>query len=430
MTSARCRFLISLAMAWLALHASAQIPRVRVLVLSRQPERAAFLQKVLQDANRFDVRLCECPDGLSAEMLRSFDVVVDDAACASDPAVDTFVKSGKGLVSVAAAADGLPQFLRITIAQTNHPMVAGITPEFRIADVLAQVSAPPGATVLADINGAPALAVSTNGQGRVVSLLLGRNFAALHERFYLAVLARGVEWAATDAVTLPAEISLSEPDPHSLRALLITGGHEHETSFYSLFDGYKDIGRVEDSSSDVAFKYDLRQQYDVLIMYDFSRDLDEASRRHLRDFVESGKGVLVLHHAILSYQKWPWWFEEVVGGRYRLDRDGDIPASSVKANREFFVTPVSDHPITAGLGPFHLWDETYKGMWISPRIKPLLTTDNPDSDPCIAWIGPCATSRVVYIQLGHGHTAFQHPVYRALVHRALLWVAGRELSTP
>jgi hypothetical protein len=93
------------------------------------------------------------------------------------------------------------------------------------------------------------------------------------------------------------------------------------------------------------------------------------------------------------------------------------------------VTPAGDHPVTAGIGAFHLWDEAYKGMWTSPKNKPLLMTDNPDSDPCIAWVGPCQTARVVCIQLGHGHTAFEHPAYRALVHQAILWVAGRKTTS-
>jgi hypothetical protein len=70
-------------------------------------------------------------------------------------------------------------------------------------------------------------------------------------------------------------------------------------------------------------------------------------------------------------------------------------------------------------------DETYKHMWISPRVRPLLITDNPNGDRFLAWVGPCATSRVVAIQLGHGPTVFGHPAYRALVHNAILWSAGR-----
>jgi type 1 glutamine amidotransferase len=64
-------------------------------------------------------------------------------------------------------------------------------------------------------------------------------------------------------------------------------------------------------------------------------------------------------------------------------------------------------------------------MWISPDVKPLLTTDCPTSDPTIAWISPWPKSKVVYIQLGHGHGSFDHPSFRALVHNAILWSANR-----
>ena len=75
--------------------------------------------------------------------------------------------------------------------------------------------------------------------------------------------------------------------------------------------------------------------------------------------------------------------------------------------------------------PFRIIDETYKRMRMSAGVQPLLTTDNPSSDKTLAWIGPTAGFKVVAIQLGHGHTAFGHPSYRALVHRAILWSAGR-----
>jgi type 1 glutamine amidotransferase len=78
-----------------------------------------------------------------------------------------------------------------------------------------------------------------------------------------------------------------------------------------------------------------------------------------------------------------------------------------------------------GIDPFHLVDEAYKRMWYSAGIHPLLVTDNPSSDKVLAWIGPGAGFRVVAIQLGHGPSAFSHPAYRALVHNAILWSAGR-----
>jgi type 1 glutamine amidotransferase len=229
----------------------------------------------------------------------------------------------------------------------------------------------------------------------------------------------------TGSLTPPANPKVAQPRADAVRGLLITGGHDHETSFYTLFHGYEDLARMPVSSSSMAFQNDLRGKYDVLIMYDFSRDLSETGKKNLRAFVESGKGIVVLHHALLNYQRWPWWYEEVVGGSYRLQRDGDIPSSTVKLDQKIFVAPEGKHPITRELKPFHVMDETYKHMWFSLKVQPLLITDNPNGDRFLAWIGPCATSRVVAIQLGHGPTIFSHPSYRTLVHNAILWSAGR-----
>ena len=211
----------------------------------------------------------------------------------------------------------------------------------------------------------------------------------------------------------------------ALKALLITGGHDHEASFYSLFEGHPELSHLPVSGSAAALHADLRGRYDVVIMYDFTRELDEAGRKNLRDFVESGKGVVVLHHALLNYQHWPWWYQEAVGGSYRLQREGDIPSSTVKDGQEISVTAAEPHPITAGLAPFRIVDESYKRMWFSPRSCALLTTDNPNSDRILAWLSPNPDYRVVSIQLGHGPSAFANPSYRALVHNAILWASHR-----
>jgi type 1 glutamine amidotransferase len=213
--------------------------------------------------------------------------------------------------------------------------------------------------------------------------------------------------------------------PGVVKGLLITGGHDHDASFYTIFQGVNELDGLPVVSSATAFKTDLRGKYDVLIMYDFSRDLDDVGKKNLQDFVESGGGVVVLHHALLDYQNWAWWTDQAVGGSYRLSRQHDRPSSSVKNNQQLSVTPAEKHPITAGIGPFHVEDETYKNMKFSPKIRPLLTTDNPTSDTNLAWIGPDDRFRVVAIQLGHGPTAFANPSYRSLVHNAILWAAGK-----
>jgi type 1 glutamine amidotransferase len=273
--------------------------------------------------------------------------------------------------------------------------------------------------------GEPVLVAGTHGTGRVVCLALGHDSSAMHENAFVAVFARACEWAAAGHVTLPANLGLPGPNADAVKALLITGGHDHETAFYSLFHDYADLAWMPVDTSANAFKTDLRGKYQVVVMYDFTRDLDETGKKNLRDFVESGGGVVVLHHALLNYQNWDWWDDEVVGGSYRLSRAGNTPSSRVKNDQQIYVTPAEKHPVIAGLAPFHITDEAYKDMRMAPNVRPLLTTDNPTSDTNLAWLGPNDKLKVVAIQLGHGHTAFAHPSYRQLVHNAILWAAGK-----
>jgi type 1 glutamine amidotransferase len=440
-------------------HAAAGSP-LRVLILSGEGSAGGgattpALQGLLAGTGRFDVRVCESPVGLSAGTLERFDLLVDNGAGLTsggdtEKAVAGFVASGKGLVVARGALGGSaaptfwpafaasgPQphvrFLDVAIERPEHPIVAGMRGGFRTADSVPHVMSAraDSETILAAGSAGgggrdePVLVASRSGTGRVVIVALGYDLAAIHEPQFRATFARASEWAATGAVTLPADPGPSRPAPGAVRALIITGGHDHEAAFYSLFDGYNDLDWLPVDTSASAFKKDLRGKYDVLIMYDFTRDLDEAGKKNLREFVESRKGVVVLHHALLNYQTWGWWSEDVVGGRYRLQREGEAPSSSYNDGQQIFASPAAAHPVLDGIAPFHITDEAYKNLYMSPQIQPLLTTDNSTSDTNLAWIGPCRTSRVVAIQLGHGHSAFGHPSYRALVHNAVLWAAGK-----
>jgi type 1 glutamine amidotransferase len=210
-----------------------------------------------------------------------------------------------------------------------------------------------------------------------------------------------------------------------LRLLVVTGGHDYPTSFYTLFDRPGELQWDHATSNHEAFRSDLRQKYDVLVLYDMSTEISEAERKNLVEFLESGKGLLVLHHAILDYPDWDWWVREVAGGKYLTKPEGGKPESSYLHDQKIDVEPAIRHPITAGIGKMHLMDETYKGMWMSPNVTVLLKTDNPTSDPAVAWIGPYQKSRVVYIQLGHGELAHRDPAYRQLILNAILWTAKK-----
>ena len=208
-----------------------------------------------------------------------------------------------------------------------------------------------------------------------------------------------------------------------LRIQLVTGGHDHELSFYSVFEGHPEY-EITVVPHPHAFRPSLARTCDVLVLYDMA-DADEVEQQALRSFLESGKGMVVLHHAICDNQDWPWWYEEVVGGLYVTKAKPGKPASRYKHDVEFDVKPVGHHPILKGIEQFHINDEAYGDMWISSRVQVLLETDNPLNGKPLAWVGPYEKSRVVYIQLGHGSKAHADPVYRKLVHQAIAWSSGR-----
>jgi type 1 glutamine amidotransferase len=208
-----------------------------------------------------------------------------------------------------------------------------------------------------------------------------------------------------------------------VRLLLVTGGHDHELSFYEMFTGNVDYD-VTVSPHPHAFRENMAA-IDVAVLYDLADVPGGAERANLRRFVESGKGIVVLHHAIADNQDWPWWYEEVVGGRYLLKAEGARPASRFKHDVEMEIRPACSHPVLHGIGVFRVLDEAYKQVWISPRVQALLKTSNPENDEVVAWVSPYARSRVIYIQLGHGSEAHRNPVYRRLVHNSILWTAGR-----
>jgi type 1 glutamine amidotransferase len=207
-----------------------------------------------------------------------------------------------------------------------------------------------------------------------------------------------------------------------LRIQLTTGGHAHDISFYGVFEGNADF-RINVNPHPLAFRRDFRKSTDVLVLYDMV-DLNESEQGHVRAFLESGKGLVVLHHALCGNWRWRWWYEEVVGGRYLMADEGEFKKSRFKHDERMAVTVAARHPVVEGIAPFEVVDETYGGMWVSPRSKVLLESVNATGDRQVAWIGPYDKSRVVAIQLGHGPEAHRHPSYRRLVANAIRWSAG------
>jgi type 1 glutamine amidotransferase len=225
-------------------------------------------------------------------------------------------------------------------------------------------------------------------------------------------------WLA--AVALGAVVAQA---PAPIRVLVVTGGHSYPTSFYTLFE-QPGLAWDHAVSAEEAYRGDLRGRYDVLVLHDMPKALGEEGRRRFQAFAESGKGIVVVHHALVSYPDWDW-YRDLIGGRYFEQAQRGHPASAYKHDEQVRVAGVRAHPVTEGLAPFTVLDETYKGMWLAPTNTVLLTTDNPTGDPPVAWISAYPHSRVVTIQLGHGPESHRDPSYRRLVLNAIRWASRR-----
>jgi uncharacterized protein len=57
------------------------------------------------------------------------------------------------------------------------------------------------------------------------------------------------------------------------------------------------------------------------------------------------------------------------------------------------------------------------------RVSSLLTTDEPESNKVIAWAKTYKGARVVYIQSGHDHFAYENPSFQRILKQAIRWTA-------
>ena len=63
-----------------------------------------------------------------------------------------------------------------------------------------------------------------------------------------------------------------------IRVLVVTGGHEYDPSFYTVFQDRAGIVWRHAASQGEAFRADLRTSTDVVVLYDLSSDLDAPGR--------------------------------------------------------------------------------------------------------------------------------------------------------
>lgn len=235
--------------------------------------------------------------------------------------------------------------------------------------------------------------------------------------------------------TVPAPAA----EPGKIRVLIITGGHSFETNaFFEMFKANPDIAfeAVVQPAADAALEPSAAGRFDVLVRYDMWQPISDPAKTNLMRFLASGRGMVCLHHSLANYQAWAEW-PRMVGGRYYLNKTvvgGVEKPRSIWKEGVHFKVRVADpnHPVTRGVSDFEIHDETYGLFDMAADSHLLLTTEEPTSAKHIGWartytapLPDSRPARVVYLQLGHDHFAYQNPNYQRLVRQAIAWAAGR-----
>jgi arylsulfatase A len=214
---------------------------------------------------------------------------------------------------------------------------------------------------------------------------------------------------------------LDKVDPPK-EILVFTGGHDFEReSFFKIFQEMPGIRFRELIQPEANEVYDapLSDSADVLIFYDMVQEISEAQKKAFLNLLDQGKGMIFLHHSLASYQEWGE-FEDIIGGRYVLSGED---SSTYRHDVEMPVQVVSrDHPVTRGMEDFFIRDEVYGNFRVGTGVTPLLTCSHPESGNVIGWANSHGKSRIVYLQLGHDHHAYDHPDFRRLMKQAIDWV--------
>jgi hypothetical protein len=241
---------------------------------------------------------------------------------------------------------------------------------------------------------------------------------------------------AAAAAVLP-KLSLAAPSTAPLRVQFTTGSHTVPLQQYAMFDEerFRDFDTwvlPHPHPFDAINGTPGHPGPDVVVLGDYlTGNWPDTDRAPMQKFLDAGKGLVVLHHAVGDNQVWPEWFQQVLGGGLVQRAEMQQWTGHHSALRQFprqHITPVGDHPIVRNIRPFLMpRDELFTDMWFSPKITVLLRSDDPNlsNNGTIGWLGVHSKARVVCFQAGHTDVVNADPNFRKIVHNMILWAGGR-----
>ena len=206
-----------------------------------------------------------------------------------------------------------------------------------------------------------------------------------------------------------------------IKTAVVTGQHAFDVpGFHALFRSMPEIDfYLQDLENFAADAGKVRDQYDVVVFYNFHRETPDEGRikETLEQLGGSQGGILVLHHAILAFPQWQLWSDLCGIQDRRFGVQAEQPVRVGIANPQ--------HPTNQGLTAWEMVDEIYIMADAGEDSERLLTTDHPDSMKTLAWARQYKNARVFCCQSGHDNQVFADPNFRTVISQGIQWLAGR-----
>jgi type 1 glutamine amidotransferase len=165
---------------------------------------------------------------------------------------------------------------------------------------------------------------------------------------------------------------------------------------------------------------------DVYLFYTSGGQFSTAQQEALADAVRAGKGYVALHGSnIMGWQgdgldpaDRPLY--ELLGNRYLSHGPGHHEGRHT-------IEIVAEHPVTAGVTDFELFDEYYEFELADDDVQVLAQRHRADGVAIpVLYVREVGEGRVVYLALGHDMRSWGEPSVRALIANALRWAAKHD----
>jgi len=221
----------------------------------------------------------------------------------------------------------------------------------------------------------------------------------------------------------------AETKDRPVKVLIVTGqdypGHKWKQTAPVLKDLISEDKRLEVTVNEdpKVLASDAMKRYDVIVIHfmDWKQpDPGEKSRANLKEAVEGGAGMVVVHFGCGAFQEWPE-FRNLAGRSWDPKLRGHDPHGAFRVE----ITEV-DHPITKGMKSFETTDELYTCLAGDRPIEVLAKSASKvdKKDYPMAFVFNYGKGRVFHCVLGHDVKAFEAQGVKDLFRRGTAW-AGR-----